>query len=82
MKEKNEFSWTRVKVSLMNVNTREKLILKRLGGVTGQTVSREIVIPDDMPLWALHYAITASFGLLNNHTHCFELTEKDYEKMT
>lgn len=82
MKERNEFSWTRVKVSLMNVNTREKLILKRLGGVTGQTVSREIVIPDDMPLWALHYAITASFGLLNAHTHCFELTEKDYEKMT
>ena len=58
MKERNEFSWTRVKVSLMNVNTREKLILKRLGGVTGQTVSRELVIPDDMPLWALHYAIT------------------------
>ena len=82
MKERNEFSWTRVKVSLMNVNTREKLILKRLGGVTGQTVSRELVIPDDMPLWALHYAITASFGLLNNHAHCFELTEKDYEKIT
>ena len=76
MKERNEFSWTRVKVSLMNVNTREKLILKRLGGVTGQTVSRELVIPDDIPLWALHYAITASFGLLNNHAHCFELTEK------
>ena len=52
-------------------------VLYEYGGVrNGNTLYRDIVIPDTMPLYALHYCILRAFGFMNEHLHCFELPGK------
>ena len=52
-------------------------VLYEYGGVrNGDTLYRDIVIPDTMPLYALHYCILRAFGFLNEHLHCFELPQE------
>ena len=49
-------------------------VLHRYGKVEyGDTISRDILIPADMPLYALHYAIQRLFGWQNSHLHKFNL---------
>ena len=49
-------------------------VLRAYGGVrNGNTLYRDIMIPDTMPLYALHYCILRAFGFMNEHLHCFEL---------
>ena len=48
----------------------------------GSTITREILVPSDIQLWALHYAIQAAFGWQNSHLHNFELTEERFRELT
>ena len=53
--------------------------LKELGSVMyGDTISRDIIVPADIPLYALHYAIQRAFGWENSHLRQFELPEKRF----
>lgn len=46
------------------------------------TLTRDILIPSDMPLHNLHYAIQRLFGWQNSHLRCFQLEEQDYQRLT
>ena len=60
----------------------EKEILHRYGGVAGETISRDIVVSEDLPLYALHYVIQRAFGWQNSHLHRFYLSDEQREKVT
>ncbi len=48
----------------------------------GNTISRDILVPLDLPLHNLHYALNQAFGFTNSHLHDFKLTEKDLNWVT
>ena len=51
-------------------------VLHRHGSlVYGENISRDIIVPSDIPLYALHYAIQRAFGWENSHLRMFELPE-------
>ncbi len=65
------------------LSDHQKMILKRYGeSKTGESISRDILIPSDMPLHNLHYAIQKLFGWTNSHLRSFNLTEDVYSKLT
>ncbi len=45
-------------------------------------ISRDILVPADMNLHALHYAIQRLFGWRNSHLHRFSLTDADFSEVT
>lgn len=58
-------------------------ILKKYGeSSTGTVITRDILVPADMTLHALHYAIQRLFGWQNSHLRSFKLPDDIYEKMT
>lgn len=49
-------------------------ILKKYGLLKyGDNISRDIVVPNDIPLYALHYVIQRAFGWENSHLRQFEI---------
>lgn len=61
----------------------EASTLRKYGNVSyGDAITRDIIVPGDMPLWSLNYAIQKCFGWQNSHLHCFELPEEQFEKLT
>lgn len=57
--------------------------LQRYGRVFyGKYITRDILVPEDMPLFALHYAINKAFGWQNSHLHHFELSQEAFEQLT
>lgn len=65
------------------LSPEQKVMLKRYGeSISGDSISRDILVPSDMPLHNLHYAIQKLFGWQNSHLRCFELPEADYLRLT
>ena len=65
------------------IDEERRGILKKYGeSSTGLSISRDILIPSDMPLHALHYAIQKLFGWQNSHLHSFHLPDDVYREMT
>jgi len=61
----------------------EQRILKEYGrSSTGNSIERDILIPHDITLHALHYAILRLYGWQNGHLHSFHLPDDMYEKLT
>ncbi len=61
----------------------QKRMLRRYGeSSTGESISRDILIPSDMMLHNLHYAIQRLFGWQNSHLRRFILPEEVYQKAT
>lgn len=61
----------------------DKRILRKYGeSSTGNSISRDILIPSDMPLHNLHYALQRLFGWQNSHLRKFILPEEIYNKLT
>ncbi len=51
-----------------------KRMLRRYGeSSTGESITRDILIPSDMPLHNLHYAMQKLFGWQNSHLRSFYL---------
>lgn len=49
-------------------------VFKKFGQLKcGDNISRDIIVPNDIPLYALHYVIQRAFGWQNSHLHQFEL---------
>lgn len=60
-----------------------KEVYKKYGGVKfGDTISRDCLVPSDMPLYAIHFLIQRLFGCQNSHLHCFELPEDVRDRVT
>ncbi len=53
----------------------EKEIMHQYGAMSGETISRDVLVSDDLPLYALHYVIQRAFGWQNSHVHHFYLDE-------
>ena len=61
----------------------QKRMLKRYGeSASGESITRDILIPSDMQLHNLHYAIQKLFGWQNSHLRSFYLPEDIYNKLT
>ncbi|WP_367567943.1 hypothetical protein [Lacrimispora sp.] len=58
----------------------EREILRKYGKMK-EWITRDFIVPGDITLHALHYAINKAFGWQNSHLHSFHPYEKDYEKM-
>ena len=63
------------------VDEKEREILRKHGHMTN-SVSRDILVPSDITLHALHYVILRAFGWQNGHLHHFSLPEDVFEKLT
>ena len=58
-------------------------ILRKYGkSPNGISISRDILVPRDMTLDALHYTIQRLFGWLNMHNRTFNLPREDFEDVT
>lgn len=51
-------------------------------GKVKKCISRDILVPEDITLHALHYVILRLFGWQNGHLHSFSLLEDDFRKLT
>lgn len=60
---------------------KEITILKKYGRVK-ESISRDIIVPANMTLHALHYAIQRAFGWENSHLHHFSLSENVFQILT
>lgn len=81
----NNISAVRLHLELRSsyLNDNDKIMLKRYGeSATGESISRDILIPSDMPLHNLHYAIQKLFGWQNSHLRRFYLHEDIYSSLT
>ena len=71
-----------LEVKLLDADDGFKSVMKRFGMSNSGELSRTIMVRGDMPLWSLHYALTAAFGFLNEHLHRYELFEDDLLRIT
>lgn len=81
----NAFNTVHLHLELKNdhLDDSEKKILRKYGeSSTGDSISRNILIPSDMPLHNLHYAIQRLFGWQNSHLRRFVLPEEIYSSLT
>lgn len=63
------------------VDEEEMQILKKYGTVK-KSISRDILVPSDITLHALNYAILRMFGWQNGHLHNFSLPENVFKELT
>lgn len=93
--EKNAF-WDRIEAEMKRVPVALQLHLEldlgyfdeehrevlRKYGRMKESLSREVIVPGNMTLHGLHYAIMKAFGWQNSHLHCYVPYEEEYQKMT
>ena len=64
------------------VDAEATSVLQKFGGVQyGKTITRDILVSKDMPLWALNYAIQRCFGWQNSHLHRFCLPDAQFRAL-
>ena len=63
-------------------NNEEKKVMHKYGLMEGETISRDILVSDDLPLYALHYVIQRAFGWQNSHLHRFYLDDEREKEFT
>lgn len=51
-------------------------------GKVKNSISRDVLVPEDITLHSLHYVILKLFGWQNGHLHSFSLLEDDFQKLT
>lgn len=82
---KEKITPVRLHLELKNdyLTNYQKRMLKRYGeSISGDSITRDILIPSDMPLHNLHYAIQKLFGWQNSHLRSFYLPEGIYNELT
>ena len=50
-------------------------------GKVKKSISRDVLVPEDITLHALHYVILKLFGWQNGHLHSYSLPEEDFQKL-
>lgn len=83
--QEKQFTAVRLHIELKSeyLSEHQSRMLRRYGeSLTGDSISRDILIPSDMPLHNLHYAIQKLYGWQNSHLRCFQLPEEVYQKLT
>ena len=71
----------RLSLNLEETDVKDRVVLNRYGKVK-QGIIREILVPADITLHALHYVIQRAFGWQNSHLHQYLLPEEVFQKMT
>lgn len=82
--EKNIYP-VRLHLELCNEHLEDEEIqtlIKYADATDRGTLTRDILIPSDMPLHHLHYAIQRLFGWQNSHLRCFQLLDEDHMRLT
>lgn len=65
------------------IDANDAKVLKHYGNVAfGNAISRDVVVPANMSLHALHYVIQQCFGWQNSHLHSYKLPEKSFNALT
>lgn len=59
-----------------------RLLMQHADATKRGTITRDLLIPAEMTLHQLHYAVQRLFGWQNSHLRAFRLDEKDYERLT
>lgn len=65
-------------LELMDFDEEELEILRKYGRAQ-EGISRDILVPAEMPLHNLHYAIQKAFGWQNSHLHQFRYEEELFD---
>ncbi len=65
----------------LGLNAKERRQLFKLAKAE-KGISRDILVPGNMTLHALSYAIMKSFGWQNSHLHNFALSKEDFDQVT
>lgn len=85
-KEESELFQTAPNVRVLHIELIGEVdtdALRKYGGVRyGKSVSRDVLVLDEMPLHNLHYLIQQLFGFQNYHLHSFQLPEIQFQKLT
>ena len=64
-------------------NDDEVEVFRKYGKLEhGDCISRDVIVPEDIPLYALHYVIQRAFGWQNSHLHKFELPDERFGILT
>ena len=63
------------------VHPQEMEVLKKYSKVV-KGITREVLVPADITLHALHYVIQRAFGWQNSHLHQFKLPGDDFQQLT
>lgn len=71
----------RLNLNIDSLTPQQLSVLKEYGSVE-QGISRDIIVPADITLHALHYAIQALFGWENSHLHHYSFPDDVFEKIT
>ena len=65
------------------IDDEDAEVLRIYGKVEhGRTISRDVIVPRDIPLYALHYVIQRAFGWQNSHLRQFELPDERFKAIT
>ena len=73
----------RLHVALDWVEEEHTEILRKYGCLKrGSTITRDILVPKDMTLSALHFTLQRALGFQNSHLHCFRIYDDDLLKLT
>ena len=60
----------------------DTIILKKYGALKhSMHISRDVIVPSDIPLYALHYVIQRTFGWENSHLREFQLPIKRFNEL-
>jgi len=70
-----------LELDIHRLNEDEITVLKKYG-MMQKAMTREILVPADITLHALHYVIQRCFGWQNSHLHDFELPEEVFQELT
>ncbi len=58
-----------------------KEVMRKYGRMQ-ESISRDFIVPGNMTLHGLHYAIMKAFGWQNSHLHSYVPDDEDFQKMT
>lgn len=70
-----------LELDMKYVDEEEIEILKKYGRME-KSISRDFIVPGNITLHGLHYAILKAFGWQNSHLHSYVPTEEEFDKMT
>lgn len=71
----------RLSLNLEGTDVKDRVVLNRYGKAK-QGIIREVLVPADITLHALHYVIQRAFGWQNSHLHQYLLPEEVFQNMT